>query len=561
MQRPDEIPAVPSRTPIVVSWLPTLLLVPTLLALFLTQDSAWDRWALQVACVVVLLASAVVVVLSMMLGRRRVAMPPMAVLGIVAASVWLWCYVNSGFVDWAQAARAGDGPGSRDLITRKTVLNYHWPNYGTVTSPATWLRTLAVIAGTVTGAVLVWLAVHARRPFMVAALASLAMAASAAGVALGDRPDRWSGGMSVQVWNDLYVGVTGTNDVNGIPTLFREFHAYQRGDLDHRIGRLRQSHYPIGPILLYGPMGVVPGKVLVFLLACGSPMLLFFGIRAWGGSCRVASLSAAVLAVDTELVLQASLYVGSLLLPAACGGIWLCGIALGLGQTTSVRRRMAGALGLGVLVWATVLFTFGIGFWTIATGLAGLCMGLLGRTTASRLSITALLALIGLVSFTLLTWLLTGYNGYDALHTARGGHHSGVIPPIWRVGESLYYYKSVGNAIGFWSGHAVVLAFAVLGLLTVAVRRGPSTPVADDAGPLALAAVAVLAIPALAFSGNFALETERVWLFLAPALAAGGGWWLSRIEQQSTSKGVGMALLTSAAVTVVTSLVYRNTLG
>lgn len=168
------------------------------------------------------------------------------------------------------------------------------------------------------------------------------------------------------------------------------------------------------------------------------------------------------------------------------------------------RARHAVATGVGLFV--ATFFSFS----ALPVGLAlGVYGSIAGRADARRT--LARLAWVGAsyLGCAILLDLSTGFSISDCLSAARSGAHELMDRAAGRAVSQMWLELSFGNALAFALGTGLALVPAAAASL-VSMRRVPH--------PWSLAAL--LALSVMSCAGIYFLETERIWLFALPWLAA-----------------------------------------
>jgi hypothetical protein len=110
-----------------------------------------------------------------------------------------------------------------------------------------------------------------------------------------------------------------------------------------------------------------------------------------------------------------------------------------------------------------------------------------------------------------LVWLTTGFAWWDCLMHARSSGLALMTRVLKGPPGERWLEISYGNAAGFALGAGLALACLPL-----------ARPRRAEPGPAAWRVAAGLALAVLAFGGLFFMETERIWLFALPWVAAAG---------------------------------------
>lgn len=179
-------------------------------------------------------------------------------------------------------------------------------------------------------------------------------------------------------------------------------------------------------------------------------------------------------------------------------------IALWLGaRAVDPARRLIDAALAGVALFVATFFSFS----TLPLGLAmGLAILIAGRRSMRRAIGTLAILGAGYGASALALYLATDFAIWSCLMEARRSALAFMSRVIGRSAYDLYVLLCYGNAAGFLIGSGVGLVAAAYAAR--AVWRDPWS--------LAFA----LTFGAMVFGGIYFMETERVWLFAVPWLAA-----------------------------------------
>jgi hypothetical protein len=189
----------------------------------------------------------------------------------------------------------------------------------------------------------------------------------------------------------------------------------------------------------------------------------------------------------------------------ATGSWWLALVAFG-SDAASERAHVIASIAAGVVLFVATFFSFSI----VPVGLAVAIYAMLSHRSQPRRAIVRLAcAGASYVATAIVLRLATGFSILDCLQTARANANALMTHAIGAPPSKLWPDLSFGNPLAFSLGAgAALVAAAFTGAL--ADRRG--------AHPWTIAAVSTLAVMSL--GGIYFLETERIWMFAMPWLAA-----------------------------------------
>lgn len=185
---------------------------------------------------------------------------------------------------------------------------------------------------------------------------------------------------------------------------------------------------------------------------------------------------------------------------------WLAGLV-----AFRAEARARHAIGAGAALFVATFFSFS----AIPLGLAIALYGVIAGRRDRRATILRLVWIaLAFAACTGLVALLTGFSLVDCFAVARRGARELMDRSAGRPVSELWAELSFGNALAFLLGAGIALvAAAAMSLCDAATNRGRSKLGAWD--PSALASLLVMSC-----GGMYFLETERIWLFALPWLAA-----------------------------------------
>jgi hypothetical protein len=276
---------------------------------------------------------------------------------------------------------------------------------------------------------------------------------------------------------------------------------------------MRGQHYPPGgAILLYmvlrlAGQGLARIAAVVLLLAATGVTLCYAAGKQLLPEVR--ARQAALLLLASPSLLNFACTSMDAVFFFFAGLCFLAVLALGKRQedTAVIDRKCAvHALLCGALLYVACFFSF-------AAIPLGMCLGLYlllnGRKTPGRSVALAGLVGAGFGLIHLGVHLLWGYSLAGNLLYAREHNLEFMSQVLQRPASSFFLHASFGNLAAFLIGSGV----ALIGGAAVAARRRPT-----QWTPWMMASVLSLLI--MSAGGMFLMETERIWLFALPWVAA-----------------------------------------
>jgi hypothetical protein len=273
---------------------------------------------------------------------------------------------------------------------------------------------------------------------------------------------------------------------------------------------LHGQHFPPGHALLLFAVGRAFGPGA---LPAGITCLVAFAIAiqlAYGALSRVAPEGAArqgvlLLLAAPSMLDFACTSMDAVFLCLATGAWWLSLVAFG-NEWTSERNRVLASIAAGVALFAGTFFSFSI----VPVGLAVAVYALVKHRARPRNAIVALAcAGAGYVAAAVALQAATGFSILDCLETARANAKALMTHAIGADPSTLWPDLSFGNPLAFSIGAGVALVTAAFASAR-SQRRSPH----------AWTIAAVLTLAVMSFGGIYFLETERIWMFAIPWLAA-----------------------------------------
>jgi hypothetical protein len=273
---------------------------------------------------------------------------------------------------------------------------------------------------------------------------------------------------------------------------------------------LHGQHFPPGHALLLYAVGQVfgPGTLpagVTCLVAFALAILLAYAALARITSEAAARQGALLLLAAPSLLDFSCASMDAVFLCLATGSWWLALVAFG-SDAASERAHVIASIAAGVVLFVATFFSFSI----VPVGLAVAIYAMLSHRSQPRRAIVRLAcAGASYVATAIVLRLATGFSILDCLQTARANANALMTHAIGAPPSKLWPDLSFGNPLAFSLGAgAALVAAAFTGAL--ADRRG--------AHPWTIAAVSTLAVMSL--GGIYFLETERIWMFAMPWLAA-----------------------------------------
>lgn len=302
--------------------------------------------------------------------------------------------------------------------------------------------------------------------------------------------------------------------------------------------RGRDRHYPPGHLFmlkLESRLGMPGGyKGLIILLTVSCTPLLFWLISATLADKPTALLGAALFAASS----------GPLILPTTAVSplTMFFGLAALLLLVHGVRGNRIAAAASGVVMAIYSLFSFTVFISGLLLALFLVVSVLLRRVRWQRAIATALVAGGSFVSCLLLVHLVLGFNAPECIHIAISQNYGSMTSTPFDEAVR-YLLRSSGNVLAY-----LVFAGSVLSVAAViGMRFSLRAPGLFAALGVGLGLTLVLA----AFSTLFFMETERIWVFLTPALAAMAAWGVRSAVAPEGFRAAGMLLV---AATLSTSI-------
>jgi hypothetical protein len=170
------------------------------------------------------------------------------------------------------------------------------------------------------------------------------------------------------------------------------------------------------------------------------------------------------------------------------------------------RARAGDAILAGAALLAATLFSFS----ALPLGLAVLAYGAFrGRASLARTCVRFAWIAASYAACAVVLDVVTGFSIADCLFAAHHAARELIDRSAGRPAGEIWAELSFGNALAFSLGAGVALVSAALAAATSDVRRIPAWTLAS-----------LVTLGVMTFGGIYFLETERVWLFAIPWLAA-----------------------------------------
>lgn len=268
---------------------------------------------------------------------------------------------------------------------------------------------------------------------------------------------------------------------------------------------LHAQHYPPGPIVALHVWGEVFGDTP---FAAGILVLLAFAVGVWAAfralleftSERAARQGALLIACAPMALDQACTSMDAVFFAIAAGVWWL---AL---RTFRPDANRALPVLLGCALFAATCFSFS----ALPVGLAVLAYALVGaRRNPLPVLLRLLVVGIAYVLSAVATDAATGFSIWHCFVEARD-HALRFMGRIVRgTPRAGWGYRTYGNFVAF----AVAAGIGIVAALVVRMRAAPRL---RSAWPIA----ASITLAVMVFAPIYYMETERIWLFALPWLAA-----------------------------------------
>jgi hypothetical protein len=272
---------------------------------------------------------------------------------------------------------------------------------------------------------------------------------------------------------------------------------------------LHGQHYPPGPAiwlhLWYGVFGQTPQ-------VAGMSVLIAFGVgivAVWGALREIASERAArqgaLLTLAVPAVLDHACTSIDALFFAFAAGAWWCALRVFGARERAAAGAGSGA-GMAMLLGVLLLLATLISFSGLPLGFAVLVYALLRW----RANVVRLLIVGGaFAASAVLLWAVSGFAIWECLHSARDHAERFMGPMIAGSSRATWAYRSYGNIVGYLIGAGVALCVGV------AARIGAGGAARDR-----WAVAVAIALGVMTFANIYYMETERIWIFAMPWLAA-----------------------------------------
>lgn len=277
------------------------------------------------------------------------------------------------------------------------------------------------------------------------------------------------------------------------------------------------QHYPPGNLILLqiekavGIQGFA--KSIVVLLAVLTVIPLHRLARELGLDDSAAALAVLLFAASSSVLIYCTINTTSLVLFPGTVCLWMLVRAL---RTESP----AAAVMLGLSFAFYLLFSFSasiVGVLMALTAILGWFAGVFPLRNIIRAGVISLVVIGAIIA---LLYLITGFNLVACFIAAVRGHHdqqgNGGFDDATR-----WLIRSSGNILSYTMSTVPMCILCVSAAASTWKERRTTT-----AASLNIATVLTIIIAG--FSGLFYVETERIWIFLTPAVAIGAGYEIAR---------------------------------
>ena len=340
------------------------------------------------------------------------------------------------------------------------------------------------------------------RALFIGALALAAIALPLALFALRPGPLALGGQLAIYPNEDVYFDALG----------IREYWPF----LEHYVELMPQlslhgRHFPPGHASLLYAIGLVFGQGVlpagIAVLACfgGAIVLVYLALARTTDEQR-ARQGALLLLAAPSLLDFACTSMDAVFLSFASAAWWLAARVVGsLEESATPTRaaRVGGPLLTGLALLVATCFSFS----AFPVGLAvGLAIAIAGRHAWRRALEGLALVGAGYAAGALALFAGTGFALWDCLAEAMRSNLGFMTQVMGRSASEMYPFVAYGNGAGFLIGSGVGLVSAVIA--GAAPRKS------------AWSAAFLLTLGVMMFGGIYFMETERIWLFAMPWLAA-----------------------------------------
>jgi hypothetical protein len=187
---------------------------------------------------------------------------------------------------------------------------------------------------------------------------------------------------------------------------------------------------------------------------------------------------------------------------------------------------------LGLFYFGYLMFSFSASIVGVLMALATILAWRRGVTNLRNVLITGGVALAAVAFAIVSVYVTTHFNLVACFHAAVRGHQeqqgNGGFDDARR-----YLLRSTGNVIAYLTSAVPLCILAFAAVASKQATRWQRS--------LFIAVVATIFIAG--FSGLFYLETERIWVFMTPALALAAGYEAARRAQSESPRFVSTLLL------------------
>ena len=285
----------------------------------------------------------------------------------------------------------------------------------------------------------------------------------------------------------------------------------------------RFNHYPPGYFIVqyYEQLWQMEGvlKVLVVLLAAGTAILLYYLSLLVGFGKDTAILAPVLLLLSPGLIIQASTATSPLTM-----ALTLCVHVLLLAGIMQERKSM-------ILASAFIFFIYSLFSFIIFTSFLLTLVILLFACYYKALSFSKtiynlFIFLAAFLFFHVALFILTGFNLLECLLIAIPNNSNLITIEGPFDNITRYLIRSSGNLLAYVGFSGVIIAALVFAGLK-GVHGYPALMRSHVVG-------FVVALVLISFSSLFYMETERIWVFLAPVMCLAAAAMLLQYKQLSS---------------------------
>lgn len=324
-------------------------------------------------------------------------------------------------------------------------------------------------------------------------------------------------------------------NVSGYSEFAKDLHRFKGvlNTLQHYVERMPTlewygQHYPPGNLILMkieAALGL-PGltKTIAILATALAAIPLYLLAKEAELSEQAASAAVLIFSASTSVLILSTINTTSLLVLPGTICLWTLVRALR-------KVSIPSAAVLGLAFFGYLCFSFSASILGVLMALITLLAMWRASVPLRNVIVTAVVAGLVLLGVIGLTYASTRFNLIACFIAAVRGHHeqqgNGGFDDRTR-----YLLRSTGNVLAY------LLSVVPICILAASSLR------AEKRGMRWVISTAVLVTIALAgFSGLFYLETERIWIFLTPALALAAGFETARQDELTSNRFTAALLL------------------